>query len=370
MLTDKELQSKTIALLRFPLIVGVVLIHTYFKKVSIGGVDLMAGADFPIYENFAYYLSQIVARTAVPLFFFFSGYLFFCKPASFSMSVYKDKLRKRARTILLPYIIWNILVLLFFYLANVFVPGLMSGANKLIADYTFSDFMWAFWDTTMINPKEGPDVNHHPICYQFWFIRDLLIVMLFSPILYVLIRRLRHYLITLLGILWYFNWWFSIPGFSISAFFFFSFGAYFAIEKRNFVADFRRLFPYSFYVYLLISLNALIFKDYAWCSYVNMASIPIGIVAIISLVAHFIRRGTWSETPFLSASSFFIYAYHAMPLAFIVKLSFKVLQPSTDLMVLFLFCFCSTITILIGLVLYFFLRKWFPRLTAIITGGR
>lgn len=370
MLTDNELQSKMIALLRFPLIVGVVLIHTYFKKVSIGGIDMMENAYFPIYENIAYYLSQIIARTAVPLFFFFSGYLFFCKPASFTLDAYKSKLQKRARTILLPYLIWNILVLLFFYLANCFVPGLMSGANKPIADYTFSDFLWAFWDTTMINPKEGPDASHFPICYQFWFIRDLFAVMILSPLLYVLIRRLRLFFIGLLGILWYFGIWFSIPGLSISAFFFFSFGAYFAIEHRNFVADFRRFFPITFYIYLAITIFALIFREYEWCSYINLASIPVGVVAIISLTANFIQRGAWRETPFLSASSFFIYAFHAMPLAFIVKLSFKILQPTSDVVVLFLFFFCSTITILIGLLIYSFLRRYLPRFTAIITGGR
>ena len=76
-ITDSELQSKTIDFLRFPLIVGVVLIHSLLGSVSIQGQQMMAGGDFSLYSNVSYLFSGIIARIAVPLFFFFSGFLFF-----------------------------------------------------------------------------------------------------------------------------------------------------------------------------------------------------------------------------------------------------------------------------------------------------
>ena len=39
-MTDEELQSKSIDFLRFPLIVGVVLIHAHFSNVIMNGVNV------------------------------------------------------------------------------------------------------------------------------------------------------------------------------------------------------------------------------------------------------------------------------------------------------------------------------------------
>ena len=105
-MTNDELQSKTIAFLRFPLIVGVVLIHCYYKELPIGGVKIPVMDEYPIYKLIADLFSQVLARTAVPLFFLISSYLFFYK-SSFSWPMYDSKLRKRAQTLLLPYLFWN-----------------------------------------------------------------------------------------------------------------------------------------------------------------------------------------------------------------------------------------------------------------------
>ena len=65
---NDELQSKTIAFLRFPLIVGVVLIHCYYKELPIGGVKVPVMDEYPIYKLIADLFSQVLARTAVTLF--------------------------------------------------------------------------------------------------------------------------------------------------------------------------------------------------------------------------------------------------------------------------------------------------------------
>ena len=52
-MTNDELQSKTIAFLRFPLIVGVVLIHCYYKELPIGGVKVPVMDEYPIYKLIA-----------------------------------------------------------------------------------------------------------------------------------------------------------------------------------------------------------------------------------------------------------------------------------------------------------------------------
>ena len=370
MMTNEELQSKTIGFLRFPLIVGVVLIHSYFNEVVINGVDLMADGHFPIYTQVSYLFSEILSRIAVPLFFFISGFLFFYKVSAFTKSVYFQKLKKRVRTILVPYVLWNLLVALLFFLTQSCFPELTSGRNKLICDYGISDWLWTFWNTNMINPSITRDGGAYPICYQFWFIRDLMVVMIFSPLVYFLVKRLRHYAVLCLGMLWLFGWWFDVVGFSSDASFFFSAGAYFSIHRKNFVEAMKPFWGVSAILYVLTTVMELCLKEVSWYSYLHQIGILIGIVAIVTLSAHLLRKGTWHTNAFLSDSSFFIYAYHAMPLAFSVKLLFKMIQPHTDGMLLALYVVCPLVTILIGLLLYYLLRKFLPQLTSVLTGGR
>lgn len=154
-------ESETISYLRFPLIVLVVMIHSKFDGVVVNGVGLMHDGGFPCYSTISTLVSNIIASIAVPLFYFISGFLFFFKTAFFSFDVYCSKIKKRAKTILIPYLCWNLFVILLLLAAESVFPGLLSGKNKLVVDYTFTDWLWSFYDTSHINPTvEGA----FPIC--------------------------------------------------------------------------------------------------------------------------------------------------------------------------------------------------------------
>lgn len=68
-MTDEELQSKSIDFLRFPLIVGVVLIHAHFSNVIMNGVNVNILHEYscPIYDTTSYFFSELIGRIAVPL---------------------------------------------------------------------------------------------------------------------------------------------------------------------------------------------------------------------------------------------------------------------------------------------------------------
>lgn len=78
--------------LRFPLIVAVVFIHTNLADVMINGRLLVNEGQFPIHDLFRHIITNELARIAVPLFFFISGFLFFYH-TDFSMKMYKQKLK-------------------------------------------------------------------------------------------------------------------------------------------------------------------------------------------------------------------------------------------------------------------------------------
>ena len=212
---SEQLQSKVISFLRFPLIVGVVLIHA--QITTINGIEGNFKAPhpfdgtFPLYESTFYLCAQILARIAVPLFFMFSGFLFFYKTNGFTAQTYAEKLKKRVRTLLIPYLFWNILFVVFYNVSGRLFPGAIE--SFIGEGYSIKDWLMMLW-------KGHGDM---PISYQFWFIRDLMVVILFTPITYWLTKRFDYLLPLLLGFLWLMGWWFHVTGFSINAFFFFLF---------------------------------------------------------------------------------------------------------------------------------------------------
>lgn len=256
---------------------------------------------------------------------------------------------------------WNLLVILLFFLAQTFIPGLTSGANKLICDYSFSDWLAAFWNAID---------NIYPICFQFWFLRDLMVVILFSPLVFVIVKYLRVFGVLVLGVLWYFDWWFSLSGFSIGALFFFSLGAYFSVWRCNFVALLKPyLFP-SVVIYALLAFFCVCFKEQSWVSFICSLSILFGIVLTISLSAYFLERGKWSVNTFLVGGTFFIYAFHGMPLALIMKLCIKYSPYLNNGILLGIYFLGTVFIILVSLGIYYLLRRWFPRSLIVMTGGR
>lgn len=311
-------------------------------------------------------ISKIFASIAVPLFFFISGYLFFGKTNGFGQQDYINKMKKRARSILIPYLFWNLLIILLYLFIEQLTPGLFSGRNKPVSDYTWSDWLWAFWDMKHIN--SGGDSM--PINYPFWFIRDLMVVMFFSPLVYFLLKRLKQYAVLSLGVLWFTGCWFPVVGFSIIALFFFSAGAYLGIFKKDFTETAKAHADILAIAYTLFAIVILTFRETGWVIYIHNLSILIGMVVAIGGCARFLEQGCWRVNRFLSEGSFFIYAAHAMPLAFVIKACFKLIQPQSEGSLLFLYLFCPAITISVCLAAYYLLNRYLPRFTAIITGGR
>lgn len=262
-----------------------------------------------------------------------------------------------------PYVFWNIVVLLLFLLTQIFLSSMLSGRNKLIADYNFIDWINIFWNHN----------NGNPICYQLWFIRDLIIVVLFTPFIYNFIKYTKIYGIILLGLLWIFNIWFDVVSFSLTSFFFFSFGAWFSINKRDFTVDFSSLRWISVIMYLgLLILNIILwFNDITKYFFLNNLGIIIGMIAIISWTAYEVNENRITPNFFLAASSFFVYAYHGMPIALLIKFYMKFTATFISEWTMVLgYILIPFIIAYIGVGIYAILHKFFPSFTALITGGR
>lgn len=368
-MTYDELQSKSIDFLRFPLIVGVVFIHNYASTIIVQGVEIGNDTFMPVYHMASELFSQVIARIAVPLFFFISGFLFFLNVHMFNKDCYFAKLKKRAKTLLVPYLFWNIAFLLFYYLAS-HAPVLSSWFRGRVYDMDF--ILSALWG---VPPGEGATSEMtYPIAYQFWFIRDLMVTVILTPLIYCLIKYLKIYAVAFLGVLWYLELWpaaLQFHGLSSAAFFFFTLGAWFSVNGKNVIEEFAKIKYLVFFIYPIIALTDLFTKGMSYNVYINHLGILFGLLFCFNLVSLNLNKGKWKVFKFLSVSSFFVFAIHdPWLLSQIKKLYFKVFLPDTDVQLTVAYFIVPVFVVLFALGGYYLLKRYFPRFTQIITGGR
>ncbi|MDR3128896.1 MAG: acyltransferase, partial [Tannerellaceae bacterium] len=272
------LQSQVIDLLRFPLIVGVVFIHINLLAVN-GGPD--AGLDwdsFSVYQVCRQLFSGVLTAVAVPLFFIISGFLFF-RNIDFSKQVYIKKLSSRMRTLLIPYLFWNFVAFLLHFVIHS-IPALKALSHRIV-DFSL---MQIFWGKVVDNTLEAL-----PISGQFWFIRDLMVLVVLTPFVYVYVKKLGACGILLLNVLWIFDWWFTLPGLSIMAVFFFTLGAWVSISKRNLVMEAEKVKYPILILYPALVIADLLTKGNGANPFIHNIGILLGLLFWLNVGASSIR---------------------------------------------------------------------------------
>lgn len=354
-----ELQSKTIDSLRFPLILGVILIHSYSRSITLNGVEVLFADSFPINNIVQSLFSRVMGMFCVPVFFFMSGFLFFLN-CDMDFLNYKGKINNRVRTLLIPYLFWNFLVLLLYFTAQS-IPSISTFVNQpLIRNFGFMDYVNAF-----LGFDDGK-----PIAFQFWFIRDLFMVSLLTPLLKLMLSYSKYWGILVLGIVWYFNSLLIIPEYILTAFFFFAFGAYFSYNKISFISFFRKYFFFIVVVYPIIATLDLFTDGMLYNPFIHNLNIVAGVIFCFNIVSFFIEKGSIHNIKILSQSSFFVFAMHEPLLSFIRKILYKILSPDSEIMLLIIYFAGMAITACIAFFIYCYLKKYFPVLLQITTGKR
>ena len=136
------LTSRVVSFLRFPLIVAVIFIHC---NLLVKHPEL---ETMPVFY-FLVYITMKLVCIAVPLFFFISGFLFF-KEGLFDFTLYSKKLKSRFRTVLIPYLLWNIIYFVIVGIMQLIKPDTLFLLHKHIVDFRWQDFLWIFWDISQI----------------------------------------------------------------------------------------------------------------------------------------------------------------------------------------------------------------------------
>lgn len=165
-------------LLRVLLTIGIVCLHATTENLV---------GSTPAFDIFTRIII-ILTKVCVPLFFAISGYLFFRNtPEKPDVKWFWGKISSRFFTLVIPYLIANVIAWGCYYFAMKEVPSMVSG---FFGD-NWKDPLFVFW--------KGP-VN-----LSLWFIRELIVLVILTPLVYLLVRYTGWFGVLALGLLWGFK---------------------------------------------------------------------------------------------------------------------------------------------------------------------
>lgn len=331
-----EFASRKLRIVSFLAIILIVVLHSNLSGVA-QGRELIVQM----------FITSEITRIAVPLFFMISGLLFFYNYKSDFKAFYLSKLKKRLKTLVIPYLIFSI----FGYIV-IMTAWYMTGEKP--NSVTMTGFKGMFYY-----------ILWHPIgCYQLWFIRDLFLMILLSPILYILYNNkwTAGVYILFLVILYFIS---KSCSESLQSIFYFSIGAYIGLCHRDYL-EIRAESKIWMFVTILVWVALCVISSMSGYEWIHKAAIVIGIAGFWQLYDIYLWRIGWEKLELVSLT-FFVYLLHEPLLTIVKRINFALFGTDYTMPTYIL---SPIITIYILFVTGRMFRRRFPKCYKIISGGR
>lgn len=340
--------SDKIKILSLVAILLVLYIHSGFHNIP---NEIMGMKFNNVLQDF---ISNKLGRCAVPLFYMISGYLYFLNVDKGIISIIY-KIKKRVRTLLIPFFLGCLFFPLFF-LSIEWIP-----LSKRFLNSQFSSNLdlsvWEILMSLFIKTKGGTQ----PWAFHLWFLRDLIIIVVLSPILYYFRKYLKKELLVL--ILFTINIFcpYSLPK---SIFWFMLGDAYLTYFTKLNHWILPVLFILISVVELAVNLNYPIFELFITL---------MGVISIWNIYDYFVKSTFILKDhrvfTTICGYTFFIYLYHEPTLNIIRKLLTAIIGTTSfgfaTSYLLSPWIFAAS-AILVGILL----KRFIPRIYNILVGGR
>ena len=348
--------SKRITSLRFLLLLFVMVKHNaivkdiFFQNLPFSEPKIVTF----IKEFFANGLGEL----AVPVFFIFSAFLL----ASSSDS-YITKLKKRFHSIFLPYTIWTVM----YFGAWLVLKKLsiLSGTVNPCMDWhewTFRDYVMRFLGYF--------HMMRFPFVGSFWFLRDLMVLVIFSPVLMVSTKKLPVITIITIFLAYFFN---VLPPLLMrQSLFYFEIGLIFAIYKIDFFALSDKVCWPDLLIAFIIGFIFVFEANCKACETIQ-DSLPFflflfsGIILLLKsskLISE--NEKSFAIAQKLAPFTFFVYAIHTP----ILKEFVKKMTLMSGLPAFLQFLTACILDIGLSLLIAVIFRKYFPIVFAFLSGGK
>lgn len=368
-------------MLRFPLAILVVFVHGFGADINVTELHASGLTGLAIYDYVRLFFSVVISRSAVPIFFIISGYLLFLKVKDYSKSVFMVKLRKRWHSLVVPYFSWILLFILWnlmFKVGGVLLHGKpWTGVFDYFQENGYLHLLWnsSVWEerTTWLGLETH---NSGPVLLPFWYMRDLIMMVILSPIIYWIIKKIKIIFILFLIVIYVFDIRFPwISGTFSSAGLFFSVGAYFAIKKQ----DFTDILWKWRYPICSITILLMVCQTYSGSAMGDMVSRMIHPWLVIFqsfaliIVASYLCKypDLYDANKKLSKTSFFIYALHTFILGYIISMIKKVMpMQDTWYMMTFIYLTAPLLCVALCIGIYWMFQKVMPGILRVMVGER
>lgn len=344
--------SNKLTVFNFLLILMVVLLHSQNISGRVSGFT--PNNVFNIYfQTFISRLSSI----AVPMFFSISGFLFFKN--KLTAKQYKKNLLKRFKSLFIPYVVVSFLGVVFIASLQVPMSTRKYFSGELLLDASFPSILKLIFLT--------------PINYQLWFVRNLIVICLISPILYWVIKNTKFYFVLIL-LLAYVLSGNLVPYQLLTTIAYFSLGGYFSIHE---IKLHKNKIKFKYLCFLMITWSICIFSSIYLQSidvgymYVLYFSNNLGVLFVWFLYDYLVDEDFKISKYFknLTSFSFFIYLFHEPFLSIIIKLFFS-LFGKTTLISLITYLLSPTIMIFLLMIVANFMSLKIKPLYNFLTGNR
>ncbi|WP_156461997.1 acyltransferase [Rhizobium sp. Leaf311] len=271
---DQNLSSR-INLMRIILISGIVFVHVPHNPETSPFLGV-----YGFFDWLRVFLGDALFRIGVPCLSAISGYLLFRK--GMQAFDYLATVKSKARTVLLPFLLWN---------------GALVAAVLLLQRFGVGvGYFPDLWNAT---PREmmshGAAVEEFPLNVPLYFLRDLFVCILLSPILAFLVRR---YAWATLGVLLVITAWPEVTLFIVqkkSILFSFTLGIALALYK----IDLKALDAHAVKITAaVLGASAIL----ATALYFTGPDFPFELELLRNLLAVFGAMGLWASSSLLIRS--------------------------------------------------------------------
>lgn len=348
-------QSEVIAAMRFPLIVLVVIGHSLgFESKHVSFLDY---SGWGLYHFVSEIISHNFAFFTVCWFFVFSGYYFFFKleEGSFSIKWVLNQWKKRIKTLLIPYVIWNLILVLAIALKSVVLSATAWGNDGGI-DY-LKETGPVLWFIT------------GPLDFPLWFLRNLIIMTIAAPLLYLFIKRFKWISLALLTVLYISPIDLAIP--SIISIYYFFIGCWLGIWKTDMLELAHKIRIPAAIGCAITLLVATYFNDSPRHEWILRFFYPFGMLTFMNLCRWMTQNHNIKERLIiLSKSVFFIYAAHEVFILGWTKGLFLRVFGDGLAGLWISYWGVPIVVLLVCLGLYLLLNRTMPRALAFACGGR
>jgi hypothetical protein len=246
-------------------------------------------------------------------------------------------------------------------------PDTLLILHKHIVDFRWQDFLWIFWDISQITGL----VDDQRACLvgAFWFLQCLFVLFLVSPIIYYLIKYLRHFILVIISILYFTDFIPEMPGIQCNAIVYYMLGAYCSIMRIDFIAILKKI-PVQAHIVLMTGAILVSYWLNENDTVYNITDLFIQ-AAVFAITAYMLENGHWKENRYLVSSVFFVFAVHRLFSAALMTVSYYLIPSIGNEFILYLYYILMVLlTVFASLAVYQLSNRYLPRTTNVLNGRR